>query len=289
MTRNYISQTQAEILMAFIILSRSTSYAMTKVGLQELGVFTLLGFRFLLAFFLLAPIFYRFLLKISADELFKGMILGGISALVIAVQVTGLKTADASAAAFLENTAVVFVPVIEAVIHRRFPQMSIISSVIITMIGIALLTIRAGSFNPSEGEILCLIGAVLYAFAIILTGTMSRTGKPIVIGILQVGFMGLFCMIMAAINESVIIPRQPSTWYTLLALSVICTCFGFAFQPLAQSQLTAERAGLFCAVGPVGGALTGWIFLGENINLFGVIGMILILISVILPYIKKRE
>ena len=72
-----------------------------------------------------------------------------------------------------------------------------------------------------------------------------------------------------------IIPCQPSTWYILLALSVICTCFGFAFQPLA--------------IGPVGENLTGWIFLNENISLFGVVGMTLILISMILPYIIKAQ
>ena len=86
-----------------------------------------------------------------------------------------------------------------------------------------------------------------------------------------------------------IIPCQPSTWYILLALSVICTCFGFAFQPLALNHLTAQRAGLFCAIGPVGENLTGWIFLNENISLFGVVGMTLILISMILPYIIKAQ
>lgn len=289
MSGKNISQTQAEILMALIILSRSTSYAMTKVGLQELGVFNLLGFRFLLAFLLLVPLFFRDLMKISAVTLFKGMILGAVATLVMATEVTGLKTADASTAAFLENTAVVFVPVFEAVIRRRFPQRNVIISVIIAMIGIALLTLREGSFRPSAGEIFCLIAAMLYACAIILTERMSHTEKPLIIGVLQVGFMGTFCMILSAMNETVIIPRELSTWYTLLALTVICTCFGFAFQPLAQSQLTSERAGLFCAIGPAGGALTGWVFLGENITAAGIIGMICILCVVILPYIRPSS
>ena len=77
------------------------------------------------------------------------MILGAIYTIVIAVQVRGRKNADVSAAVFFENTAVVFVPVIEAVIHRKFTQMNIISF-IISIIGIALLTLRARKFNSSE-------------------------------------------------------------------------------------------------------------------------------------------
>lgn len=44
------SRTQAEWLLVLVILARSTSFVMTKVGLRDMGVFSLLGFRFLIAF-----------------------------------------------------------------------------------------------------------------------------------------------------------------------------------------------------------------------------------------------
>ena len=52
-------RTQVELLLAAVIIARSTSYVLTKVGLQDMGKFTLLAVRFLLAFAFLAALFWR--------------------------------------------------------------------------------------------------------------------------------------------------------------------------------------------------------------------------------------
>ncbi|NLN14033.1 MAG: EamA family transporter, partial [Tissierellia bacterium] len=54
-----LSRKQAEILLAAVTLSRSISFVMTKIGLRELDRFTLLGYRFTLAFILLLPLAWR--------------------------------------------------------------------------------------------------------------------------------------------------------------------------------------------------------------------------------------
>ena len=262
---------------------------MSKICLDELGVFTLLGIRFLMAFVLLAPFMIHDLIHVRAKTLINAMTLGGLSSLVMACEVTGLRTADASSAAFLENTAIIFVPAIEAVISHRLPERKIIISVLIAMTGIALLTLRDGRVNLSSGEMLCLVAAVLYACAVILTERLSHLDKPLLTGLLQVGFMGLFCFIIAIFTEDFAFPKEAQTWEALMMLVMLCTCFGFVFQPMAQSKLTPERAGLFCAIGPVGGALTGFLVLGEHITLAGLAGMILILAAVIAPVFLTRS
>ena len=288
MSEKYLSENQAQILMASLILARSTSYVMTKIALNELAVFNLLGLRFLIAFLLLLPFTWKKLKTISCKTLIRGVILGAIASMVMAAEVTGLKTADASTAAFLENTAVIFVPIFEAIIKRRLPRKIEAISAIIAMIGIALLTLKGGTFNPSIGELFCLSAAILYAFAIIITDRLSHEDNPLIIGILQVFFMGIFSMVLSVAAESTSIPQLGKTWYAIIALTIICTCFGFTLQPMAQSRLTAERASLFCAIGPVGGALAGWIFLGETINIAGFWGMALIILGVILTTFQKK-
>ena len=52
-----MTRTQAELLLAAVIIARSTSYVLTKVGLQDMGKFTLLAVRFLLAFAFLAVLY----------------------------------------------------------------------------------------------------------------------------------------------------------------------------------------------------------------------------------------
>ena len=73
-----MTRTQAELLLATVIIARSTSYVLTKVGLQDMGKFTLLAVRFLLAFAFLAALFRRRLLQIDRRTLLSGLAMGGI-------------------------------------------------------------------------------------------------------------------------------------------------------------------------------------------------------------------
>ena len=73
-----MTRTQAELLLAAVIIARSTSYVLTKVGLQDMGKFTLLAVRFLLALAFLAVLFWRRLLQIDRRTLLSGLAMGGI-------------------------------------------------------------------------------------------------------------------------------------------------------------------------------------------------------------------
>ena len=181
-TNGSFSRTWAELLLAAVILARSTSYVMTKIGLQGMAPFSLLGIRFITAFLFLLPLGWRRLKSVSAGTWLRGMLLGTSFFAVMA------------AAAF-------------------------------------------------------------YACTIILTDRLSRRDDPLALGILQVGFIGLYGIVMAFLFE---VPRMPATaseWGVILGLAVVCSDFGFTLQPVAQSGTTSERAGLFSALGPLGTAL----------------------------------
>ena len=103
-----MTRTQAELLLAAVIIARSTSYVLTKVGLQDMGKFTLLAVRFLLAFAFLAALFRR-LLQIDRRTLLSGLAMGGIYFCVMTAELTALKTVETSTVSFVTNTAVVIV------------------------------------------------------------------------------------------------------------------------------------------------------------------------------------
>ena len=83
-----MTRTQAELLLAAVIIARSTSYVLTKVGLQDMGKFTLLAVRFLLAFAFLAVLFWRRLLQIDRRTLLSGLAMGGIYFCVMTAELT---------------------------------------------------------------------------------------------------------------------------------------------------------------------------------------------------------
>lgn len=146
-------------------------------------------------------------------------------------------------------------------LHRRFPRSLTLLSTVITMTGIGFLTACGGTFILRTGELLCLLAAVLYASGIILTDRLSRRDDPLLIGILQVGFIGLFSLAAACFFEIPRLPDSQKEWITILTLAIVCSGFGFTLQPVAQRYTSSERAGMFCALNPVTAAFLGTIFL----------------------------
>lgn len=66
----------AEILLILVLVARSTSFVMSKVTMNAMNPFNLLGVRFLLAFLLLCIPFGKRLVKIKKQTLLKGLLVG---------------------------------------------------------------------------------------------------------------------------------------------------------------------------------------------------------------------
>ena len=284
-----MSRRQAELLLAAVILTRSTGYLFSKAGIESLGVFNLLAARFLLAFALLAIIFFGKFKGVKPCDILRGAVLGGVFALVMALELIALKTTDTPTASFLENTAIIFVPLIEAWLLRRAPERTALISAAAAVAGVALLTLGSGGFGFTSGELYCLCAALLYALAIIITDRFSRKGDGLMMGIMQVGFIGIYALAASFIFETPRLPSGGTEWGVILVLAIVCTCVGFTFQPVAQAHLSSECSGLFCALSPVFASLLGVVFLGEPVTLQGVFGSALILFSLYIPHIFARK
>lgn len=282
------TQARAEWLLASLILARSTSYVMSKVGIRSLDTFNLLGLRFLIAFIFLLPFGWNHLKHLSIKTLLNGLLLGASFFAVMAAEITGLKTTNASTVAFLENTAIVFVPLFESVLRRTLPKAYVVVSTLFCIFGVALLTIRGQKLFLTSGELFCLLAAGLYAASIILTDRISKQDDPLALGIIQVGSMGIFAIITSFFVEQPRLPASPLEWQVVLGLAVICSGFGFTLQPLAQSRIPSNRVGLFCALSPIGASICGLLFLGESIGTREVFGMLLILLGMFAAQIWER-
>lgn len=278
-----MSRRQGEILLIAIIIARSTSFLCSKLALQSMGPFTLMAARFLLVFGLLAIIFHKRLAALNRTTLLGGLILGTSFFAVMTAELFGLQLTDSSTTSFLENTAIVFVPLLEAVILRRLPRPIALASSIITMIGIGFLTLGKGSsFSLGRGEALCLLAAIFYAISILLTDRLSRRGDAFIMGLLQVGFMGLFALLAAILFESPRLPETRLEWGATLWLSLVCSGCGFTLQPVAQRHTTAERSSMFCALAPVSAAILGACILHEKLGFYGFIGAALVMAGILI-------
>ena len=275
-----------ELLLAAVIAARATSFIFSKMVLAHMDTFHLLAVRFLLAFLLMAVLFFKRLRHIGKSELISGTIIGLLYFFVMSSELTALKTTDSSTVSLLENCSIIFVPLFGSVLKRKLPGRETVLCALIAILGVSCLTAQVGRLTV--GMLFALLAAVLYACAILTTDKISRrAADTLCIGIVQVGIMGALCLFASLFFEAPHMPANRVQWLYILILAVVCTGFGFTLQPVAQRYVSADRTGLFCAINPAIASLLGVVVLHEHFGLLSMAGLVLILLSIALPYIMQ--
>ena len=284
----HLSRRSAELLLAAVIVARATSNLFSKLILEGMGIFNLLGLRFSLAFVLLSVLFFRRLRSADLKTISAGAVMGGIYFLVMTADLNGLKRMSSGNAAFLCNTAIVIVPLLQAVIKKHLPRGKVILSVIFCIFGVGILTL-ASRVGFGVGECFSLLAAFLYACAIVTTDRLTHGGiDTLAAGIVQVGVIGALSLATSFLTEMPRLPHSSTEWFGIGMLALVCTGFGFSLQPVAQSGTTAERAGMFCALNPMVAAMLGIVFLHEPFTVRTVAGGLLILAGILLAELPDQ-
>lgn len=276
-----MSRSMANVLLFLITMAWGLSYVLLKIGAAALPPFEVLALRFTLASVVCITIFRHRLGRLTKRALYYGFILGSVMYLCSTAIIYGMNTTEASTASFLTSSAIVIVPVAQAIRKRRLPEKKIIFGTIGTTIGIALLSLK-GSLVLSAGATLCIISAFLYAAHIIMTDGMTRKEDAILLGIVQMVVMTAWGWITTLLFTHPVMPTGRNEWFAILALALICGAFAFVTQPFAQSYTTPENTALIFSLEPVFGAIFGFLFLHEVLSFQATCGALLVLTSVLL-------
>ena len=286
------SRSRAELLLAGVITARATSYLFSKLIMQSMSMFNMLGIRFLLAFTLLLILFFKRIRKINRKTFAAGAVMGCLYFLVMTAELNGLKRTSSGNVSFLENTAIVIVPLLQAVLLRRFPRWKAVICALLCLIGVGFLTIGSG-MAFGAGEMFCMLAAFLYACAILTTDRLTHGNiDALASGIVQVGIIGALSLTASLLFEAPRLPSGMLEWTGIVMLAVVCSGFGFTLQPVTQSGTTAERAGMFCALNPMVATILGIVFLHEAFTVQSAVGGGLILAGILiseLPEPKPKE
>ena len=286
----HLTPRSAEYLLMGIISLRATSFMFSKLCLQTMTSVNLLGLRFSVAAIVLCLIFLRRLMKtLTLRDAGKGILMGCIYFLVVNCELTGLKTVSSATGSFLENMAIIIVPLLEAVLCRRLPKKRELICALLAVCGVALLTLKPEGLVITGGEGFLLLAALFYASGIIVTSRLSREGDTLNMGIIQVVTLGLLNLLSALLTGNFTLPETDAQWGMILCLALLCTCLGFTLQPVAQSRTSSEKASLFCAISPLVAGILSVAVMHEGLTLSGALGELLILLVLIFRNPIKRR
>lgn len=285
-----MSTTNARILLVAVFVARGTSFLFSKTLLQSMSPLSILAVRFILAFLILAVLFHKKLLHCDGKSFRGGVILGVLYTICMIFEMFGLRTVDTGVSSLVENMAIIMVPVFTAVLTRTLPKKITMFCALLAVIGVGFLSLTQHSSGGSNaGMILTILAALTYAVCIMATEKVSRDAEPVTVGIIQLGTMGVLSLIASFIAGDFGIPQTGQEWILLLLLVLVCSCFGFAFQPLGQKYVAAEEAAVLTVVNPLTASLMGILIAGESLSPMKITGYVLILAALLLYNLKAVQ
>lgn len=272
----------AVILLSCLISARATGYLFTKFCFVEMGPLLVLACRNLLAVAVLLPFMLGHLRRMTRRDAAVGCGIGLLFTCTMVAELVGLVTTDVSVAAILENTAIVMVPIIAAVVSHRLPDGRTMLCCLLALGGVAAMSWTGATMHLAFGEWLMLLAAFFYASSIVAMARITDGCDALLVGFFQIVTMGVLSLIGSFIFESPALPQEIVTYECLLYLAIVCSSFGFTLQPLAQRYCSAETAGILCALSPLIGMILGVVVLDEPLTLLRIVGLVLILSAIVI-------
>jgi len=278
-------QTKADLALILVTMFWGASCLLTKIGLSGLEPLTMMALRFIFAFVLSAAIFWKRIASSGLTTVKYAAILSGILFIVYAFMTYGVKYTTASNAGFLTCLESVFIPIFAFVFLKQKQEKKVIFSICLAFVGVMLLSFNA-TLKINIGDVLCILCSVAFAVHILVMGTYTKRVDSLALGVLQLGFAGIYSLVAAFFFETPGFPQTTSSWVILLTLSIFCTAVGFIVQSVAQKYTTPSHTGLIFTMEPAFAAFFAFIFLGEVLAVRGYIGEVLMIISILIVEVE---
>ena len=225
-----------------------------------------------------------------------GLVIGGLLAAGMTLQVLGQTETTASKAAFLTGLSVVLTPFAAFARTRTLPSLENAVGILLAGGGFVMLTLPQGGGPINRGDVLVFGCGVVFAFYIVEMALRAGRHDPgrltawqlavvtIVAGTLSVAFR-------AAGAE---VELRPVVWEKtflvgVLYLGTIGTVGTFFTQTWAQRHMSATHAAIIFALEPVWAALLAAWLLEERLGTTGLWGGALVLAGIIVSELRLRR
>ena len=276
-------QRRADLMLLLATSFWGISNCLTAICLRDMQPLTLNAFRFLTAFIVLGLVFHKNVFHASRETV-KYSILVGLSLVIVYTSVTyGVLYTSVSNAGFISALSVVTTPILEFIVYRKKPEKKFGVSMILCLIGLALMTLNE-TLKPAFGDIICLFAAVFYSVDLMVTEKAVANEKvdPLALGVCDLAVVGVVMLMLSVFLETPALPGTAKVWAAALFLGIVCSGVCLVIQSVYQKHTTASRASLIFTLEPVFSAIFAFFLLGERIGVKGYIGAALMLASLVL-------
>jgi len=274
----------------------STSYVLVKIGLVDIPPITFAGLRYMLAFLFLLPIFFHQgeaarLQKLSKREWMQLAVLGLLFyAITQGTNFVGLSYLPAVTVSLLLSFSPVVVALLGILILRERPQLRQWLGIGLCLMGAILyfypLVLPNGQ---SIGFMVVLIGVLANALSSILGREVNRSGNipPLTVTVVSMGVGGLVLLTCGLALQG--LPNLSlSNWVIIIWLAAVNTAFAFTLWNQTLRTLSAMESTVINNTMLIQIAILAWLFLGETLSGKEILGMVVAGVGALLVQIRNK-
>ena len=278
---------RADLSLLLVAFIWGSVFVVQRIAATGLGTFIFNGCRFLIGALALLP-FLKEKIRLESRQV-KWILLAGFFLFsASSFQQAGLYTTTAANAGFITGAYVVIIPLIQTIfLKTRLPGFVWVA-VLLSMLGIFLLS-TGGRLEFNPGDILVLIGALLWALHVITVGRAVKDVPLLPFSIGQYAVTSLLSLALGLILESHTIPALVDLGWTVLYGGLLSIAIGYTLQARAQKLAPPADTAIILSMEGVFAALFGYLWLGERFVPLQWVGSILILAAMLLVQLKTLQ
>lgn len=262
----------------------------------EIGYFAVTYFRSIVTVAILAimmVVIDRTLFKIKKEHILLFILLGVCKGVMDLTYVHSQSMISLSLSTVLQMTAPYFLILLGVIIFKdKVTKKKIIAVLIGTMSAclISNVFLNPGSISAT-GVIIGLISGITYAGYMMSSSVLMEKGYN-VLTILFWAFLITVVITVPTLPIATTLPtlaEHPEAIGYLLILGIGCTLIPYMFDAIGVKYVDVTAVTVFSMLEIAVSAVVGWLLYNEDMNLWMVLGMILLLVSMLLINEKKKE
>ena len=270
------------------------SFLFSKKALNIVEPFTLLSFRFLVAFLIMSLLILLGVLKVNyKGKNMKNLIMLGLMQPIIyfIFETYGIQFSSSSQAGLMIALIPIVVTIMSAYALKETPSKLQCAFIFLSVSGVIFIVLMNGS-SSSEGSLLgifLLLGAVISAAVFnilsrkysVKFSPMELTYAMMAMGAVFFNFVSICNNIRANTLAQYFSPLKNRSFLISLAyLGVLSSIIAFLLINFTLSRIEASKAAIFANLSTIVSIIAGVILLHESFKLYHLVGSILILVGV---------
>jgi drug/metabolite transporter (DMT)-like permease len=290
------------VLLVLTVLFWSGNFIFGRLVSSSIEPMQLSFFRWFFVLLLLSPfliINYKNILKVFKKEYLVLLILGslGISGFNTFLYY-GLQTTTATNALLINSSIPIFIIILSAIIFKTSITKIQFSGVILSTLGVIYLILKGEidhifELEFTHGDLWIIAACVDWALYTVLLKYKPKELNSIEFFSITtlIGTIILFIVFLyQGYSFEFSFLEKNEVLYSLAYIVIFPSILSFYFWNRAILEVGANKAGQFTHLMPIFGAILAYFFLGEVIQTYHIVGIILIFLGIYLSiFLKKRE